>query len=260
LKTKKVSNDIEIREFFKPKPKDPVLICGLPGSGYVGKLGADYLINIFKAKKMIEYYSSTFPPQVNVTEDGLVQIMKAELYHGETQQKNDLLIFTADAQPTTSKGEYELSEVVLMLAKAYGVKTVYSLAAYITGGFSKDSRVFGTATDRSMLDTLSQHGVQIMKEGGITGMNGIILGIATLHKMEGVCLLGETSGYLVDAGASQSVLEALSRLLNLNIDLTSLKERVQETQKLIAQMQRITTQPKEMSVEEKVERRPGYIS
>ena len=32
-----------------------------------------------------------------------------------------------------------------------------------------------------------------MKEGGISGMNGIMVGMTKLHGMEGVALLGETS-------------------------------------------------------------------
>jgi len=44
-----------------PKAKDPVLICGLPGSGYVGKLAADHLVSSMKLKKVAEYSSPTFP-------------------------------------------------------------------------------------------------------------------------------------------------------------------------------------------------------
>lgn len=250
---------IETRILSRPRPKKPVLVCGLPGSGYVGKLGADYLVKTFKAKKVAEYYSPTFPPHVNITDDGQAHVIKAEVYYCGTQQANDLLIFTADAQPTTSKGEYELSDSVLRLAKRYSVKTVYSLAAYITGGFSKESRVFGTATSGGTVEALSKNGIQVMKEGGITGMNGIIIGMAPLHGMEGICLLGETSGYLIDAGASQSVLEAFSRLLHMKIDLSGLQEKAKETQQIIGQIQKMSEQPREPGAQEKPARQPEYI-
>ena len=42
-----------------------------------------------------------------------------------------------------------------------------------------------------------------MDAGSITGMNGLIIGIAKLRGMQGACLLGETSGYVVDAKASK---------------------------------------------------------
>lgn len=62
--------EIETRVLSRPRPKNPVLVCGVPGSGYVGKLGADYLVNTFKGQKVVEYYSPTFPPHVNITDDG----------------------------------------------------------------------------------------------------------------------------------------------------------------------------------------------
>ena len=38
-----------------------------------------------------------------------------------------------------------------------------------------------------------------MDDGAITGMNGLIVGLAKLKGIRGTCLLGETSGYVVDA-------------------------------------------------------------
>jgi proteasome assembly chaperone (PAC2) family protein len=38
--------------------------------------------------------------------------------------------------------------------------------------------------------------------GSITGMNGLIIGIAKLRGIKSTCLLGETSGYVIDAKAS----------------------------------------------------------
>ena len=49
-----------------------------------------------------------------------------------------------------------------------------------------------------------------MNKGGIVaGMNGLIVGVAKLLAIEGTCLLVETSGYVVDAKASKSILECL---------------------------------------------------
>ena len=206
------------------------MVCGLPGSGYVGKLAADYLVTVFKAKKVAEFYAASFPPHINISEEGLALKLKGDLYHAETGQGNDLLIFTADAQPATSAGEYELAEAVLEEAKKLRAELVFSLAAYITGSFGKERRVYGTATSLDLLPRLSENGVRIMKEGGISGMNGVIIGLAKLRGMEGVSLLGETSGYLLDPAASHSVLESLSRILGVKIDMTSIEERAKEAQ------------------------------
>lgn len=241
------------------KASGPVLVCGLPGSGYVGKLAADHLVSSFKLKKVVEYTSETFPPQVNVKEDGTVEQPKGELYFAETKKGKGLLVFTADAQPTTSEGEYALADAVVNFAKKCGVKKVYTLAAYITGSFSKTPGVYGAGTSKGMIESMAEKGTTLMKDGGISGMNGLLIGIAALRGLEGACLLGETSGYVVDAAASKAVLEMLSKVVGIPIDTSKLEEKAEETQKVISQLQAMADQAREAAPQQARESRPGYI-
>jgi uncharacterized protein len=252
----------EVREtvLARPEGAHPVLVCGMPGSGYVGKLAADHLISAFRLKKVAEYSCESFPPQVNVLEDGTAVTMKGELYFARTKKGQSMLVFTADAQPTTSDGEYELSDAVVRFAKKCGVKRVYTLAAYITGSFSPSPKVYGAATSKEMLDLLAENGATLMKDGGISGMNGLLIGMATLHGLDGACLLGETSGYVVDAGASKLVLEVLSKVVGTPIDTSRLKEKAEETKRVISQLQALSEQSREATAQPKREPRPGYIA
>jgi len=242
------------------KAANPVLVCGLPGSGYVGKLAADHLVSLFDAKKVAEYACDSFPPQVNVKEDGTVEPIKAQVFYAPVGKGRSMLVFTADAQPTTSEGEYELSDAVVDYARRNGVKEVYTLAAYITGSFSTEPKVYGAATSKRMLEAVSSKGATLMKGGGISGMNGLMIGVAALRGLEGACLLGETSGYLVDAAASKSVLEVLSKLVGFPIDTEKLKEKAEETQKVINQLQGMSEEAREAAAQPRRETRPGYIS
>jgi uncharacterized protein len=242
-----------------PKAKEPVLVCGLPGSGYVGKLAADHLVSSFKMKKVAEYTSSSFPPQVSVKEDGTVDPPRGEMYFAPAKGGKSIFVFTADAQPTTSEGEYELSDAVAKFAKKCGVKRVYTLAAYITGSFSNSPKVYGAATSKELRESLSEKGVTMMKDGGISGMNGLLIGVAALRGLEGACLLGETSGYVVDAGASKAVLELLSKVVGVPMDTSKLKEKAEETQKVISQLQAMADQSRETTPQPGREQRPGYI-
>ena len=250
---------INERVLRTPKASGPVLVCGLPGSGYVGKLAADHLISSFKLKKVAEYTSETFPPQVNVKEDGTVEQPRGEVYFAPTKKGKSLFVFTADAQPTTSEGEYALADAVVTFAKKCGVLRVYTLAAYITGSFSKVPKVYGAGTSKKMIDSLALKGTTLMKDGGISGMNGLLIGVAALRGLEGACLLGETSGYVVDAGASKAVLEMLSKVVDIPIDTSKLEEKAEETQKVISQLQAMAEQSREAAPQQGRESRPGYI-
>jgi uncharacterized protein (TIGR00162 family) len=225
----------------------------------VGKLAADHLVTTFKLKKVAEYTSETFPPQANVGEGGVGEPVKGELFFGREKNGGGIMVFTADAQPTTSEGEYALSDAVVRFAKKCGVKKVYTLAAYITGSFSTNPKVYGAATSKVMLDALAEGGATAMKEGGISGMNGLLIGIAALRGLDGACLLGETSGYVVDAGASKQVLEVLGKLTGRSIDTSKLREKAEETQKVIRQLQAMSEQARETAPQPKPEPRPGYI-
>ena len=247
------------RVFEEPKAEGSVLVCGLPGSGYVGKLAADHLVSSFKLRKVAEFSSPTFPPQVSVREDGTVEPPRGELYFAPSKRGKSLFVFTAEAQPTTSEGEYELSDAVVKFAKKCGVKKVYTLAAYITGSFSSSPKVYGAGTSREVLDSLKEQGATLMKDGGISGMNGLLIGMAALRGLEGGCLLGETSGYVVDAGASKAVLELLSKVIDVPIDTSKLKEKAEETQKVISQLQAMAEQSREASPQSGRDQRPGYI-
>ena len=46
--------------------------------------------------------------------------------------------------------------------------------------------------------------------GGIIGVSGLLLGLGALRGIDAVCLMGTTSGYLVDPKAAQAVLAVLS--------------------------------------------------
>ncbi len=56
--------------------KELVLVCGLPGIAYIGKLSVDYLVQQLKAEQVGEIYSKYFPPYVIIKEDGLVDLLR----------------------------------------------------------------------------------------------------------------------------------------------------------------------------------------
>ena len=67
---------VEIRDLEKIETKQFVLVNGLPGIAYIGKLSVDYLIQQLKAKVIAEVYSKYFPPYVLIKGDGLVELLK----------------------------------------------------------------------------------------------------------------------------------------------------------------------------------------
>lgn len=244
-----------------PELKEPYLVCGMPGSGYVGKLAVEHLIQELQAKPLAEIYSYSFPPQVMIRSDGVADLMKNSVHYWKGNGKPDMLLLTGDSQPTTPEAEYILANQILDLSSQFNTKRVFTLAAYITGVFVEKPKVYATATDQMSLKEFQGMGMITMDGGSITGMNGLLIGIAKLKGMHGVCLLGETSGYVVDAKASQAVLQSLLNIIGMEVDMKNLEQRAKDTEALI---RTIEQQMRGSSGEEEQPRPPskntGYIS
>lgn len=252
-----------------PKLRSPYLICGFPGSGYVGKMAVDHLIQELQAKHLADIYSSSFPPQIMIRSDGTSELMKNSIFYSESKTISDssLLLLTGDSQPANPDSEYSLAEEILDIASRFDLQMVFTLAAYITGLFVEKPRIFGTATHADIVRSFHERNILSMDGGSITGMNGLIIGIAKLRGLKGTCLLGETSGYVVDAKASKAILESLLSIIGMTVDMTNLEKRAKDTEMLIQtieqQMAGRTGKITEGQQHSDVQHRPsdtGYIS
>ena len=79
------SNHPEINVVYStqnvPDTSNPVLICGFPGSGYVGKLAVDHLIHELNATHLADIYSTSFPAQLLIKSDGTADLLKNYLFY-----------------------------------------------------------------------------------------------------------------------------------------------------------------------------------
>jgi uncharacterized protein len=149
----------------------------------------------------------------------------------------DLILLTGDSQPVVPGSEYVLSEQILDLITRFKISNIYSLASYVTGTFVNDPKIYGTATNPETVKSFRSFNISTLDNGNITGMNGLILGLGKLRGIEGICLLGETSGYVIDAKASKNLLEILNNVLGININMDEMNKRSKDTEILIKNLE-----------------------
>jgi len=150
----------------------------------------------------------------------------------------DLILLTGDSQPVVPGSEYVISEQILDLITKFKISNIYSLAAsYVTGTFVNDPKIYGTATNPEMVKSFRSFNISTLDNGNITGMNGLILGLGKLRGIEGICLLGETSGYVIDAKASKHLLEILNNVLGIHINMDEMNKRSKDTELLIKNLE-----------------------
>jgi uncharacterized protein (TIGR00162 family) len=230
---------IEIETVAEADLADPVLIEGLPGVGHVGKLAAEQIIEEADGELVCRVYAEHFPPQVTVDDDGLTTLAHAAFYAVPTEGR-DLLVLTGDHQAGEVAGHYRLTDAFLDVAESFDVEELYALGGVPTGELIEEYDVLGAATAADLLDALGEAGVSVRAEepaGGIVGTSGLLLGLGERRGFRAACLMGETSGYLVDPMSAQAVLGVLQERLDFEVDLGSLEERAEEMEEVMSQLQ-----------------------
>jgi uncharacterized protein (TIGR00162 family) len=229
-----------IKQFAEIEPNNPVLIEGLPGLGLVGKIALRYLIKQLKAKKIAYLYSPHFPYFVLVNKKGNVRLLRGGFYYYKNPNgPNDIILFTGDSQSQTIEGQYEIADQILAFSEKYNVKTIATIGGYRMEPKEKP-KVFIAATSQEILDKALRAGATLSTSGSpIVGTAGLILGLAKFKKINALCLLGETRGYLPDPLAAKSVLEVLKSAFNFELDLTGMNEEIARAETMVTRLQQI---------------------
>ncbi len=251
-----------IKEFTEIHPNNPILIEGLPGLGLVGKIALRYLIKQLKAKKIAYLYSPHFPYFVLVNKKGNVRLLRGAFYYYQNPKGNDIILFTGDSQSQTIEGQYEIADRMLDFSQKHNIKTIATIGGYRMEPKEKP-KVYIAATSQDVLHKALGAGATLSTSGSpIVGTAGLILGLARFRKMEAVCLLGETRGYLPDPLAAKSVLEVLRSAFNFDLDLSGLNEEIAKAETMVTRLQQIEEKRAIQAEETKKEedKKTTYIS
>jgi hypothetical protein len=192
--------------------EEPIFVQGLPGFGNVGKIAAHLLTKFCSAKPFMELYSPSFPDYVSVNSKGICHLPRYEFY-AAPMEKNDFIIMTGDTQPSFDDvlAHYSICTDVLEVVK----KNRCSLIVTI-GGMpmtEEKAQVYVAATSARLAQEFMDKGAIIYSKGRIMGATGLMLGLAKEEGLDGVCLLGATSGFRADRGAGFSVFKFLMKAL-----------------------------------------------
>jgi uncharacterized protein (TIGR00162 family) len=235
--------DFHLEITQKPKIENPILIEGLPGIGYVGRIAAKYLISELGAEKFAILHSGHFQPQVIIKKSGMIQTMKNEFYFWKAKKKTqrDLIIVIGNTQSMSPEGQYALTEKLLDIIEPYKVDMIYTLGGLGTGRMVEKPKVLGAVTHKKFIPMLEDQGVIVRRDevGQIIGVSGLLLGLSKLRGIHGVCLMGETSGFYMDPLSAKAVLEVLATLVNVEVDIKKLVKRAKAAEKRVAEAQKV---------------------
>ncbi|UCE09642.1 MAG: PAC2 family protein [Candidatus Thorarchaeota archaeon] len=216
--------------------KKPVAIVGLPGIANVGRVAVESLVESLDAVHFMDFFSDDFPPRV-IVKDGISEFPTSSmyLYRAAPDEPNDVILLTAEYQPSSGQGVFAYADFVAQEFAKIGVLEVFAVAAYeqgyedFLGTFPAGPRVYVSASSQDLLRRITAiDGFAVAMNGVINGANGVIPAwAASMYNMESACLLGETMGVIkMDFRAAKAVLDKLGQLIGLKTDFAFLDERV----------------------------------
>ena len=234
--------------FQEPSLNNPDLVACWPGIGNIGLIAVDHLKRQIQAEELGEIEPSDFfyPSKVTIRESLIENLeFPTSKFYVKNLANKDLLIFIAEEQPATrdrvyAEGTkaYQMANLVLDIAQRFGCRRVYtSGAAVALTHYSLTPRVWAVASNQNLLKEMKNYpnvirmgdAVSQGDRSSITGLNGLLSGLAYKRGFEAICLMGEIPDYLSGAPfpyprASKSILEVLSDILGIVSDYSALDD------------------------------------
>lgn len=221
----------------------PWLVAVWPGMGHVALNAGVYLLAKMGMNTVAEFESGDLfdIDQVEV-KSGLIQPVRKPrnrlFVWIDPRKKHDLVVFLGEAQPPV--GKFAFCRQLLAYAKELGVERVFTFAAMATRMHPEHrSRVFAAASNADALNELRQLELDVLEEGHIGGLNGVLLGAALEAGLPGVCLLGEMPHIFAQVPfpkASLAILEVFTTLSGIEIDLSELAEKAREVDQQLGEL------------------------
>jgi hypothetical protein len=117
---------------------------------------------------------------------------------------------------------------VIDLAEDLEVREIVTFAATPVNITHRDAPgIWCVATNGTNLRSVSSLGAQVMENGHIGGLNGLLLGVGKERGIDGLCLLGEIPFYTVkieNPRSSISILDLFGRYTGIRVDTDGLKQ------------------------------------
>ena len=227
----------DIRIFSKPLSNENTsVLMGFPGSGLVGSIALQYMVDQLEFTQIGSMNSKYFPPLAMMNK-GVINV-PVRFY-----EKDTLAVIVADI-PVHPMICYEVANGLMDWLEPHKVREVITIAGIITNEAEK--RVFGVATTEEGLPRIKDHTI-ILPIGSISGIASSILTECKLRNIQAFGLLGETIN-APDPRSSAATIDVLNKMYNLDLDVKPLLEQAEEIEstmhKLAEQVQNAEQMPK----------------
>ena len=208
------SSDDEVYEIKKTVLKSPIIFAGFVGAGLVGPISVGYVIDKLKMEEIGYLRSRHLPPSC--------VFMQGRLRHPfRFYANNDGTICAIICEITLPSGLHDIVNTILDWAEKKGSHEIVILDG--VASTSHDDKAF-CAAEEDLCRVMEDSDIKMIPQGFITGVAGGLLNECLVRKIQGVTLLVKANDKGPDPLAAATLVKAVNRAYDMNIDTTELRK------------------------------------
>lgn len=207
--------EAEVFEINKVVLKNPIIFAGFVGAGLVGPISIGHMIEKLQMN-VIGYMRSKHLPPSTV-------FLRGRLRHPFRFYSNKEGTVCAIICEITLRmeGLYAIVAAILDWAKEKGSNEIIIVDGVASN--EHDNKVY-CAAEEDLCRIMAEKDIDMIPQGFITGIPGGILNECLIREIQGVALLVKANKIIADPEAAATLLEAINRMYEMQIDTKSLKE------------------------------------
>ena len=207
--------EAEVFQTKKVELKSPIIFAGFVGAGLVGPLAITHMITELKMVEIAVMRSKYLPPST--------VFMRGRLRHPFRFYANSEGTICAIICEITLRmeGLYTLVSSILDWAEKNGSKEIVILDG--VASTEHDDKAY-CAAEEDLIRTIADKDISLIPQGFITGIPGGILNECLVRKIQGLTLLAKANKTEPDSGAAATLIEALNRFYDMEINTSELKK------------------------------------
>jgi len=206
----------------EPTPPDAIAVQGLPDVGLVGLIATAHMVSELNLKE-IAYVDSNLLPPIVVLHDGLPH-SPLRIF------ANKSLIAVIAEMPIPADTVQPITQAIVNWLQSKNVKMTISIGGLPVPDRQniKDPKVFGAASNASVLKMLQEKGLEILTEGYMVGPQALVMRYCAEKNLPAIALLAQSFYNYPDPEAAAAAIKELTNITGLKVDVSQLIEKGEE--------------------------------
>jgi len=228
--------EIEVYEYEKMDLENAFVVTGFPTVGLVGTIASRFVVSSLRLRLLAAFLSDYFPP-VSVISNAEplppVRVYGGDKKCGPNGKCNQLLVILSEFVPHFATLR-PLANKIIEWCKENNCETIVCIEGFNVGEKVEKVPLAGIGSTEEAKEMLKKYGVELMQEGMVSGLSGILLYEGRRRNFDVACLLAGTHADYPDAKAAARVLEVVNKMLpEIEIDPEPLYKQAEEIEKQI---------------------------